>query len=80
MPTVHYYLGRPASALIAAMSRRGFARETAADSPAVASPASPRTAAPAGRRSAPAGDSAPRITAEAESAWAGHFWSPRPGR
>jgi hypothetical protein len=69
MPAVHYYLGRPAPALIAAMSRRGPAR-AAADVPAVAAPASPRAV--------PAEASAPTISAAPESTWAGHFWSPAP--
>ena len=72
MPAVRYYLGRPGPVLIAAMSRRGPARATAADAPAVASPASP----PPGQRTVPAEASAPRITAAPESAWAGYFWTP----
>jgi hypothetical protein len=79
MPAVHYYLGRPAAALIAAMSPRGSAQATAtATGPAAGSPARPRAATPAGRPRVPAEGSAPRITATAESAWAAH-WFTAPG-
>jgi hypothetical protein len=81
MPAVHYYLGRPAHVLTAAMSRRDPARATAASPSTAASPAAvalpdgPRPAEPAGQRRMPPGASAPRITAAPSSAWAGHWFS-----
>jgi len=74
MPVVHYYLGRPADVLIAAMSRRG-AGARAAEASTAAAPARPRPASAAGQPGMPPAADAPRITAAVTSVWAGQWFS-----
>ena len=77
MPVVPYYQGRPAITWITAMSGPPRAAANPADG---TSPASPQPAAPATRRSAPAGTSdraAPSISGW--EAWAANWFTPRAG-
>jgi hypothetical protein len=82
MPATHYYLGRPANVLTAAMSRRGAAHSGAADEstaahPAAATLAGRRPGGLTGARRMPPQAAAPKITAAPISAWAGHWFSAR---
>jgi hypothetical protein len=77
MPVVHYYLGRPADVLIAAMSPRGPARARAAGASTAAAPASPRPGSAASQPGMPPAGDAPRITAAVTSAWAAQWFSAR---
>jgi hypothetical protein len=66
MPRVPYYLGRPARIWIAAMSRRGSARQTREDSGLAVSdiPGQPQSVSPTPRRRTLQPESNPEITAK----------------
>jgi hypothetical protein len=66
MPSVPYYLGRPARIWIAAMSRRGSARQTRKGSGLAGNdiPGQPQSASPAPRRRTLPPEPGPEITAK----------------